>query len=173
MNLPNLLTVSRIVFVIPILLCLSTSNLGWNMVAALFFFGASFTDLADGFIARSRGEVTTLGKLLDPLADKILLLSAVVPLVSLDRIPAWLAVVILAREFAVTGLRGMVALKGVSMGAGSKGKVKTAIYTLALFLLMVHMQVLGMLVLLLGLSVALYSAYEYFAGHREMFARGG
>ncbi len=173
MNLPNLLTVSRIVFVIPVLLCLSTPNLGWNILAAFFFFGASFTDLADGFIARSRGEVTTLGKLLDPLADKILLLSAVVPLVSLGRIPAWLAVAILAREFAVTGLRGRVALRGVSMGAGGKGKMKTAIYTLALFLLMVHLQILGMLALLSGLAVALYSAYEYFSAHREIFAKGG
>ncbi len=173
MNLPNALTVSRIVFVIPILLCLSTAKLGWNILAAFFFFLASFTDLADGFIARSRGEVTALGKLLDPLADKILLLSAVIPLVSLERIPPWLAVVILAREFAVTGLRGMAALKGVSMGAGGMGKVKTFLYTMALLCLMVHFQKLGMFILLVGVVVALYSAYEYFAEQRDLFVREG
>ncbi len=173
MNLPNALTVSRIVFVIPILLCLSTAKLGWNILAAFFFFLASFTDLADGFIARSRGEVTALGKLLDPLADKILLLSAVVPLVSLERIPPWLAVVILAREFAVTGLRGMAALKGVSMGAGGMGKAKTFLYTMALRCLMVQVQKLGMFILLVGVVVALYSAYEYFAEQRDLFVREG
>ncbi|RLD96650.1 MAG: CDP-diacylglycerol--glycerol-3-phosphate 3-phosphatidyltransferase [Aquificota bacterium] len=173
MNLPNILTVSRIVFVIPILLCLSSARLGWNILAAFFFFLASFTDLADGFIARSRGEVTALGKLLDPLADKILLLSALIPLVALERVPPWLAVLVLAREFAVTGLRGMAALKGISMGAGGMGKAKTFLYTLALLCLMVHLQVLGMLILLLGVVVALYSAYEYFAEHKDIFAREG
>lgn len=173
MNLPNILTVSRIAFVVPILLSLSTPHLGWNILAALFFFLASFTDLADGFIARSRGEVTALGKLLDPLADKILLLSAVVPLVSLGRISSWLAVVILAREFAVTGLRGMAALRGVSVGAGEMGKVKTFLYTLALLALMVHIQTLGMLLLLIGVLVALYSAYGYFAEHKEIFVKEG
>ena len=173
MNLPNALTVSRIIFVIPILLCLSSPKLGWNLLAAFFFFVASFTDLADGFIARSRGEVTALGKLLDPLADKILLLSAVVPLVSLERIPPWLAVVILSREFAVTGLRGMAALKGISMGAGGLGKAKTFLYTLALLCLMVHFQKLGMFLLLVGAVVALYSAYRYFAEHKDLFAREG
>ncbi len=173
MNLPNLLTVSRLVFVIPVILCLSTPKLGWNLLGAAFFFIASFTDLADGFVARARGEVTPLGKLLDPLADKILLLSALVPLVSLARIPGWLAVIILAREFAVTGLRGIAALKGVSMGAGEMGKAKTGIYTLALILLMVHLQTIGMIALLLGAVVALYSAYGYFAEHRAIFLEGG
>ncbi len=173
MNLPNVLTVSRIVFVIPILLCLSSPKLGWNLLAAFFFFVASFTDLADGFIARSRGEETALGKLLDPLADKILLLSAVVPLVSLERIPPWLAVVILSREFAVTGLRGMAALKGISMGAGGLGKAKTFLYTVALLCLMIHFQKLGMFILLVGVVVALYSAYGYFAEHKDLFAREG
>jgi len=173
MNLPNALTLSRIIFIIPILLCLSSPKLGWNLLAAFFFFVASFTDLADGFIARSRGEVTALGKLLDPLADKILLLSVVIPLVSLERIPSWLAVVILSREFAVTGLRGMAALQGVSMGAGGMGKAKTFLYTLALLCLMAHFQKLGMFILLVGVAVALYSAYEYFARQRGIFTGEG
>lgn len=173
MNLPNILTISRLAFVIPVILCLTTTKLGWNLLGAFFFFLASFTDLADGFVARARGEVTALGKLLDPLADKILLLSALVPLVSLERIPAWLAVAILAREFAVTGLRGMAALKGLSVSAGEMGKVKTLLYTLALMLLMVHLQVLGMIFLIAGAVVAFYSAYGYFAAHREIFLEEG
>ncbi len=173
MNLPNILTISRLAFVIPVILCFTTAKLGWNILGAFFFFLASFTDLADGFVARARGEVTALGKLLDPLADKILLLSALVPLVSLERIPAWLAVVILAREFAVTGLRGMAALKGLSVGAGEMGKVKTLLYTLALMLLMVHLQVLGMVFLIAGAVMAFYSAYGYFTAHREIFLGEG
>ena len=173
MNLPNILTISRLAFVIPVILCLATAKLGWNILGAFFFFLASFTDLADGFVARARGEVTALGKLLDPLADKILLLSALVPLVSLERIPAWLAVVILAREFAVTGLRGMAALRGLSVGAGEVGKVKTLLYTLALMLLMVHLQVLGMVFLIAGAVMAFYSAYGYFTAHIERFLGEG
>jgi len=127
----------------------------------------------DGWYARKFGLITKWGQFFDPLADKILLLSALVPLVSLGRIPAWLGVAILAREFAVTGLRGMVALKGISVSAGEMGKVKTLLYALALMLLMVHLQVLGMVFLIAGAVVAFYSAYGYFAAHRGIFLEEG
>lgn len=168
MNLPNAITLSRVLFIIPIILFLSSPKWGWNALAALCFFLASFTDLADGFIARSRGEVTRLGKLLDPLADKLLVLGVLVPLVGLGRVPPWLVVVVLAREFAVTGLRGVAALQGVPLAAGRGGKAKTFLYTISLILLMLHLQTLGISLLLVGVGVSLYSAYHYFAACKEM-----
>jgi len=171
LNLPNVITLSRVIFIIPIVIFLSSPKWGWNALAAFCFFVASFTDFADGFIARSRGEVTKLGKMLDPLADKLLIVGVLIPLVGLGRVPSWLAVVILAREFAVTGLRGMVALQGVSIPAGKGGKAKTFLYTVSLILIMLHLQTIGLLLLLIGASISIYSGYQYFASCKEMLMR--
>ena len=103
-----------------------------DAIAAGVFALAALTDGLDGYIARSRGDITTFGKLMDPLADKLLVTAALVSLVSLGRLEAWIAMVIIAREFAVTGLRGVAAEQGVVIQASWLGKVKTAIQVVAI-----------------------------------------
>src|SRR6266550_3272364 len=103
MNLPNGLTLMRI-FLVPFLVAV--------LVAALIFLAASLTDLLDGYLARKRGQVTTLGTLLDPVADKLLISSAFISLVQLQVVPAWVVVIIVGREFAVTGLRSIASAQG-------------------------------------------------------------
>lgn len=128
----------------------------------MIFLVASLTDLVDGYLARSRGEVTDLGKLADPVADKILLLAGVMPLVEKGEIPAWLALVIFAREFAIMGLRSVVASKGKTVPADFGGKVKTVVYTFALVLLVFNYKKHGMLALYIGVIISLLSAVNYF-----------
>src|ERR1700728_4463973 len=113
-NVPNILTVVRILLV-PVLVValLEKTNTG-DLLAAIVFAVASLTDAVDGYLARSRNWVTTFGKLMDPIADKLLIVAALIALVSLNRLAAWVAMVIIAREFAVTGLRvGVGAQQGV------------------------------------------------------------
>jgi CDP-diacylglycerol---glycerol-3-phosphate 3-phosphatidyltransferase len=125
-TVPNLLTVFRILLV-PVLVAALLSGLEiGDMLAAIVFVVASLTDALDGYIARRNKDVTTFGKLMDPLADKLLVTSALVSLVSLDRLQAWVAMVIIAREFAVTGLRQLAMEHGEVIHASAWGKVKTA-----------------------------------------------
>jgi CDP-diacylglycerol--glycerol-3-phosphate 3-phosphatidyltransferase len=137
-NLPNLLTMAR-VFMIP--LCLWFLDRGtpkdcfW---AAVVFTVAALTDVADGWLARRMGVVSVLGKFLDPLADKLIVMASLIWMVPMGRIPGWVVIVLLAREISVTGLRSVAASEGVVIAAGSEGKVKTAL------------QMIGIIALLLG-----------------------
>jgi CDP-diacylglycerol--glycerol-3-phosphate 3-phosphatidyltransferase len=132
-NLPNFLTVLRILLVPVIVVALLAETPNGDAFAALVFALAAFTDGLDGYIARSRGSVTTFGKLMDPLADKLLIIAPLILLVSSDRIAAWVAMVIIAREFAVTGLRMVAAERGLVIPAGSLGKLKTICQVVAIF----------------------------------------
>jgi CDP-diacylglycerol--glycerol-3-phosphate 3-phosphatidyltransferase len=172
-NLPNGITLLRSLMVVPVVACLSTPELGWNIVGAIIFVAASLTDMLDGFLARKRGEVTNAGKLLDPLADKILLLGALLPMIRLQWIPPWLGVVILGREMVVTGLRAIAATEGVTMAAISSAKYKTLLYTVAFTLLMLHMRRLGMAVLAIAVCISLFSAYKYLEAHWSIISKGG
>ena len=126
LTVPNLLTVFRILLV-PVLVAALLSGLdSGDIVAAVVFVLASFTDALDGWIARRHKLETTFGKLMDPLADKLLVTSALVSLVSLNRLAAWVAMVIIAREFAVTGLRQLAMEHGEVIPASGWGKLKTA-----------------------------------------------
>jgi CDP-diacylglycerol--glycerol-3-phosphate 3-phosphatidyltransferase len=126
LNLPNVLTVFRILLV-PVLVAALLSGLdSGDTLAAIVFVLASFTDALDGWMARRHKKESTFGKLMDPLADKLLVTAALVSLVSLDRIAAWVALAIIAREFAVTGLRQLAMEHGQVIPASSWGKVKTA-----------------------------------------------
>jgi CDP-diacylglycerol--glycerol-3-phosphate 3-phosphatidyltransferase len=125
MNLPNALTITRI-FLVPLLLVvLLTGNFpdreAWGFVV---FLAAAMTDYLDGFLARRRSQVTTLGKLLDPIADKILISAALVALVQLGIAPAWMVIIVIGREFAVTGLRSIASAEGVTIAASALGKYK-------------------------------------------------
>src|SRR3954464_11799263 len=125
LNLPNVLTVLRILLV-PVLVAALLQEAGaGDTLAAIVFVLASFTDALDGWIARRQKNITTFGKLMDPLADKLLVTAALVSLVSLDRVSAWVAMVIIAREFAVTGLRQLAMEEGHVIPASMWGKVKT------------------------------------------------
>jgi CDP-diacylglycerol---glycerol-3-phosphate 3-phosphatidyltransferase len=124
-TIPNLLTVFRILLV-PVLVAALLSGLrAGDTLAAIVFVVASITDALDGWMARRNKDVTTFGKLMDPLADKLLVTSALVSLVSLDRLQAWVAMVIIAREFAVTGLRQLAMEHGEVIPTSQWGKVKT------------------------------------------------
>ncbi|NLT67626.1 MAG: CDP-diacylglycerol--glycerol-3-phosphate 3-phosphatidyltransferase [Acidobacteria bacterium] len=125
MNLPNALTLARI-FLVPIVvaLLLTVEIRTWAFLGASLFLAAALTDLLDGYLARRRKQVTTLGRLLDPIADKLLISSALVALVQLKIAPAWMVAIIIGREFAVSGLRGIAAHEGFSIDVSSLGKGK-------------------------------------------------
>jgi len=167
--LPNKLTLFRI-FVVPIIIVflIKPSPL-YTFLAAVVFSVAAITDWLDGHLARSTGQVTTLGKLLDPIADKILIVSVLVPLVGLERVPAWLATVIIGRELAVSGIRAMAASEKLIIPAGKLGKYKTGFEIAAMeFLLLnwdfkfIDFQTIGMLCLFTALAFSLTSATNYF-----------
>jgi CDP-diacylglycerol---glycerol-3-phosphate 3-phosphatidyltransferase len=126
LTLPNVLTVFRILLV-PVLVTALLSGASSDALAAGVFVLASFTDALDGWLARRRKSESNFGRLMDPLADKLLITSALVSLVSLDRVQAWVAMVIIAREFAVTGLRQMAIEQGHVIAAGQWGKLKTVL----------------------------------------------
>ena len=137
LNLPNVLTLLRFLAVPVIVVALLGETPNGDALAAGVFALAALTDGLDGYIARRRQDVTTFGKLMDPLADKVLIIAALVSLVSLGRLAAWVAMVIIARELAVTGLRTVAAEQGVVIAASWLGKVKTALQVAAVFALII------------------------------------
>lgn len=131
-NFPNVLTVLRILLVPVLVVVLLGNTPDGDVLAAALFAAASLTDFIDGHLARTRNSVTTFGKLMDPLADKLLVVASLVSLVSLHRLAAWVAMVIIAREFAVTALRMGATQTGVVMAASMFGKVKTCLQIAAI-----------------------------------------
>jgi CDP-diacylglycerol--glycerol-3-phosphate 3-phosphatidyltransferase len=170
LNVPNVLTLLRIVAVPVLVVVLLGAFPGGDAVAAAVFALAAISDGLDGYIARSRGSVTTFGKLLDPLADKLLIVAALVSLVSLDRLAAWVAMVIISRELAVTGLRTLAAERGVVISASWLGKVKTALQIAAVFALIVVNPAPVWVDVLVYAAVAMtvISGVDYFFGLRAM-----
>jgi CDP-diacylglycerol---glycerol-3-phosphate 3-phosphatidyltransferase len=135
LNLPNLLTLLRILLVPVLVVALGTEAKGGSEIAAAVFVLAALTDGLDGYIARSRQSITTFGKVMDPVADKLLIAAALLTLVSLDRVAAWVAMIIIAREFAVSGLRIAAGQQGVVIPASALGKVKTIVQSAAVLAL--------------------------------------
>ncbi|MBE2205172.1 MAG: CDP-diacylglycerol--glycerol-3-phosphate 3-phosphatidyltransferase [Chthoniobacterales bacterium] len=142
MNLPNKLTVSRLWLTALFVLCFVLPFPGRHTVALFVFLAASLTDYFDGVIARKRGLLTDFGKLMDPLADKILTASAFISLCATGDFPAWAVIVIISREFLITGLRSLAASKGVVMPAERFGKHKTVwqMITILYFLLLLSLE---------------------------------
>src|SRR5215212_1140597 len=134
-NIPNVLTLLRILAVPVIVVALLDETPNGDALAAGVFALAAISDGLDGYIARRRQDVTTFGKLMDPLADKLLIVAALVALVSLNRLAAWIAMVIIARELAVTALRAVAAEQGVVIHASWLGKLKTILQVAAVFAL--------------------------------------
>lgn len=137
-NLPNMLTMLRVV-VIPVVLWLLERGSPFDcFLAALVYTGAAITDFLDGYLARKRNLVSVLGKFLDPLADKLIVMATLVWMVTMGRVPAWLVVILIGRELTVTGLRGIASSEGIVIAAGQEGKSKTAL------------QMVGIICLILG-----------------------
>ncbi len=172
LNLPNVLTVLRILAVPVIVVALLDETPNGDALAAGVFALAALTDGLDGYFARSRDAVTTFGKLMDPLADKLLIVAALVSLVSLDRLAAWVAMVIIARELAVTGLRAVAAERGIVISASWLGKVKTILQVAAVFALIAADPAPLWVDVLVYVAVAmtLISGADYFFGLRRKLA---
>jgi CDP-diacylglycerol---glycerol-3-phosphate 3-phosphatidyltransferase len=185
MNLPNSLSVARI-FLVPVLVAVLLTEfegravMGWpvELVAAAIFGLASLTDWLDGYLARRRKQITTLGQILDPLADKLLISATLVSLVQIDLAPAWMVAVIIGREIAVTGLRNLAYSRGLTMPASGLGKLKMASQVTAILLLILGWErmpallMLGQAALWVVLITALVSAVDYYQGfQRAMSSR--
>ncbi len=171
LNLPNLLTVLRILLV-PVLVVALLSHGGQtsDVLAAVVFAAASVTDALDGWLARTREQITAFGKLMDPVADKLLVIAALLSLVSLGRLAAWVAMVIVAREFAVTVARISARSEGVVIAANWWGKVKTGVQVLTIFLLIliVPSPTWVDLLVYVMVGVTVISGVDYFFGMRRL-----
>ena len=169
LTLPNVLTVFRILLV-PVLVTALLSGASSDALAAGVFVLASFTDALDGWLARRRKSESNFGRLMDPLADKLLITSALVSLVSLDRVQAWVAMVIIAREFAVTGLRQLAIEQGHVIAAGQWGKLKTVLQ-IAMVLALIAVDDSPLWVdglVYVTVAVTVYSGLDYFFGFRAL-----
>jgi CDP-diacylglycerol--glycerol-3-phosphate 3-phosphatidyltransferase len=172
---PNQLTLFRIAAVPIIIILMLFPNRICTFIAALLFSAAAITDYLDGFWARKRGMVTTLGKIMDPVADKLLVSSAFIMLTSLGWVPAWMTCIIIGRELAVTGLRNIIAERGEDLSASNLGKYKTGFQIAATIPLMIHYPFLGLNVQLIGvlflwgaLLFTVWSGADYFIRSRSL-----
>lgn len=177
-TIPNLLTAYRFAVVPFLLLCFQPgAGHGVSLLAFALFLSAAFTDLADGYYARKHKIETVLGKLMDPLADKVLVSSALVMLIPMDRIPAWVSFLIIARELCITGLRGVAASSGIVVAASRLGKFKSIAQYTALCILIFPLGVLpipylhhlGLTILYLSLVLTLWSGFQYFYRFKQVF----
>ena len=138
LNIPNMLTLMRIA-VIPIIVVLLMSNSREaGFWAAALFSAAAVTDWLDGYLARRMGIVTVFGKFLDPIADKLIVMAALIMIIPFDRVPAWMVLVILGREIIITGLRGIASSEGIVISASDLGKFKTIFQIVAIIALLLH-----------------------------------
>jgi CDP-diacylglycerol--glycerol-3-phosphate 3-phosphatidyltransferase len=176
LNAPNLLTLGRIALIPVFLALLTWENRRNSFLAAAIYSAAALSDWLDGWLARVSGKVTTLGKFLDPLADKVIVLSALVELVRLGRAPVWVVVIIIAREFLISGLRTIAVSEGLVIAASQGGKWKTSLQLTGVICLMLHyhysidylfgivmtdFQAVGSMLLYLSLIPGIASAVEY------------
>ena len=170
-QMANYVTIARLLAVPVIILLLQQNNVGFgaSALATAVYFVAALTDLLDGYLARKYNLVSTLGKFLDPLVDKLLVSSALIMMIPLGRVPAWVVFMILAREFAVTGLRAVLAEKGEVIAASESGKQKTLAQNLATGALLWHYsflwadaQAVGTVLIYLALALTYWSGIRYF-----------
>ncbi len=169
LNIANQLTIVRVV-AIPIYLLVLYINKDWSNVAAtIIFIFAGISDFLDGYIARKYNMVTDLGKILDPIADKILVAAALIALIDLDRLYWWIAVIMLARDFSMEALRNLAASKGVIIAAGIWGKLKTGFQMVAIGMLSfknvwlgINWFLLGEILMYIALVLSIYSAFIYY-----------
>ena len=168
-NLPNTLTAIRVLLVPVLVVALLNGSSAGDVLAAIVFALASLTDFVDGYLARSQNKVTDFGKLMDPVADKLLIIAALLSLVSLHKIMVWVAMVIITREIVITVLRSYAAQNGVIVPAGSLGKAKTVFQIAAIFcIILIPAQPVWVLALLyLAVALTIISGLDYFFGIRS------
>ena len=172
---PNSLTLFRVAAVPIIVLLLLFPNRACTILAAAFFTAAAITDYLDGFYARRRGLVSNLGKVMDPVADKLLVSSTFIMLASLNWVPAWMVCIIVGRELAVTGLRNIIAGKGEDLSASKLGKYKTGFQIAAGIPLLLHYpffglnaHIIGTVFLWMALAFTIWSGIDYFIKFRKL-----
>lgn len=191
LNLPNRITLARI-FMIPLMLVALLVDFDWwtrelqfgnfhlplnQLIGALLFIVAASTDGIDGYIARKRNMVTNLGKLLDPLADKLLVASVLVALVAMGKCDSWMVIVIISREFAVTGLREVALLEGSVIAASKWGKIKTITQIVAISALLLNnfpfewLNIpFDVIAIWLAVLITIYSGIDYFVKNKALFS---
>ena len=175
MNLPNKLTTLRIILV-PVFIIVYMM-LGSGFAAVSIFIIASVTDFLDGHLARKHNLVTNYGKIMDPLADKLLVTAALICMVETNVVPAWMVIVILAREFAITGLRAVAASEGIVIAAAWSGKIKTVTQMIAIIFLLVDNWPFSLVnipfaefMLWVAVIMTIYSGVEYIWKSRQLFS---
>ena len=173
MNLPNKLTIARVICV-PIFVVLYA--LGLNIPALIVFIAASITDYFDGKIARSKHLITDFGKFMDPLADKILVCGALIALIELGRVPAWYVILVIAREFIISGFRLVAADNGVVIAASMWGKFKTTFLMIEIIFLILNFesrlgQIINVILLWICAALVLISLVDYIWKNRQIFAK--
>lgn len=178
LTLPNLLTAYRFAVVPVIMLCLwPEAGVVAGMIAFGLFVSGALTDLADGYIARKMQSETVLGKLMDPLADKVLIAVALIMLIPLERVEAWIAFLIIARELVITGFRGVAADAGIVIAAGQLGKIKSVFQYIALSILVFppallplpYLHEVGGVILLVAMVLTVWSGVEYFVRFQRLY----
>ena len=170
MNLPNKITVARIIMV-PVFIWVLLSGIeNSRLIAAGIFIIASITDFVDGYLARKYGLITDFGKLMDPMADKILVASALIALVQVGRISVWPVVIILAREFLITSFRSLAASKGLVIAASIWGKIKTNTQIFAIILLLLTNSRYADAVLWVSVASTILSAVDYIGKNKKVIA---
>ncbi len=191
MNLPNKLTVFRVILIVPFVLLLLGSHQEWGWFTAIFggildkvdyiavaiFILASLTDLLDGKIARKYNMVTNFGKFMDPLADKLLVCSALICLVEMGRLPAWMVIIIISREFIISGFRLVASDNGVVIAASYWGKFKTTFQMIAVILLILDfqnqaMQIVTSVCVWAALILTVVSLVDYIAKNHKVLTEG-
>lgn len=167
--LPNGMTAIRVASIPIILFLLFQTGTKFQILSALIFLLVAFTDMVDGYLARRKKRVTVLGKFFDPLADKLLIVTALIALISTRDVPPWIVIVIVGREIAVTGLRGMAISEGVVISSSLIGKYKTAFEMASIFFLIlkgplfsIDFHLIGMVLLWVALILAVASGVDYF-----------
>lgn len=187
MNLANKLTLLRIILVPVFLIFFLVQGIDYGtIIATIIFIVASITDQLDGHIARSRNQITTFGKFMDPLADKLLVTAVFVCLVQIDMIPAWAVIIILSREFAVSGLRSIAASNGLVIAASWWGKIKTVTQMVAIILFLLTVNIMSLtntsltisylpffvwaanIVFYIAVIITIISGVDYFVKNRKV-----
>ena len=179
MNLPNKLTILRTIMIPVFLIFLYIPGLGMtgDVLAAAIFVLASFTDLLDGKIARKYNLVTNFGKFMDPLADKLLVCSALIALLDLNRIPAWVVIIIISREFIISGFRLIASDNGVVIAASYWGKFKTTFQMIMIILLILNIDypysnIINMVIMYIALALTIISLLDYIIKNYKVFIDG-
>ena len=187
-NIPNILTLLRIAAIPVIVVQLLSPSRDAGFWAAAVFSAASVTDWLDGYLARRMGIVTVFGKFLDPIADKLIVMAALIMIIPYDRVPAWMVLVILGREIIITGLRGIASSEGIVIAASDLGKFKTIFQIVAIIglllhydypwffsvnhpLLLVNMHHVGMFYLWIAFVITVWSGVDYLAKFMRVIAR--